>query len=155
MWLACSRLCWRCKTGEEKGRKGKNSTSLLWERGGKSGWRGERTGGGYWALLGSLSLRALSVECSGSDRAVRVRWLLSLIRPAHSRSSNQARCSATSKVELQSARRTPRQVLRVVYVQREEGDSAVYSHRLLQSSSSSWSLPARHNKDRLVDFTRT
>lgn len=58
-------------------------------------------------------LRALSVECSGSDRAVRVRWLLSLIRPAHSRSSNQAGCAATSKVELQSgACSTPQQVLK-------------------------------------------
>lgn len=74
--------------------------------------QGEGTG-----LFSSLSLRALSVECSGSDRAVRVRWLLSLIRPAHSRSSNQARCRATSKVELQSGVcRTPQQVLRAVYV---------------------------------------
>lgn len=43
--------------------------------------------GGSEALL--LSLRALTVECSGGDRAVRVRWPLSLIRPAHSRSSAQ------------------------------------------------------------------
>lgn len=51
----------------------------------------------------SLSLRALTVECSAGDRAVRVRWLLSLIRPAHSRSSAPAHCTtATSKVELQS-----------------------------------------------------
>lgn len=35
----------------------------------------------------SLSIRALTVECSGGDRAVRVRWPVSLIRPAHSRSS--------------------------------------------------------------------
>lgn len=112
--------------------------------------QGEETG-----LFSSLSLRALSVECSGSDRAVRVRWLLSLIRPAHSRSSNQARCSATSKVELQSgACRAPQQVLRAVYVQREEGSSAVYSHRLLQSGSSSCSLPARQNKHGQVDFNR-
>lgn len=33
------------------------------------------------------SLRALAVECSAGDRAVRVRWLLSLIRVAHSQSS--------------------------------------------------------------------
>ncbi|XP_030014700.1 uncharacterized protein LOC115436104 isoform X2 [Sphaeramia orbicularis] len=50
--------------------------------------RGER---GSSPLLSSplLSLRALTVECSAGDRAVRVRWLLSLIRPAHSRSSAQ------------------------------------------------------------------
>lgn len=36
-----------------------------------------------------LPLRALTVVHSAGDRAVRVRWLLSLIRPAHSRSSAQ------------------------------------------------------------------
>lgn len=38
-------------------------------------------------LTRPLSLRALAVECSAGDRAVRVRWLLSLIRAAHGRSS--------------------------------------------------------------------
>lgn len=33
-----------------------------------------------------VALRALTVVRSAGDRAVRVRWLLSLIRPAHSRS---------------------------------------------------------------------
>lgn len=67
-----------------------------------SGLRGGRRrrggGGGIEAPLLALSLRALTVECSAGDRAVRVRWLLSLIRPAHSRSSARVHCTA-SKAE--------------------------------------------------------